>query len=178
MSVHHTSGNYRDADYLVGMAAAVAVLLVLLFHSHPFALWAMPVDVVLGFVAGAALELAYSAAAPCAAPSIAAARRGGAILARAAFVSLGVWRTRGRTGIFIYASLFERVAVVVPDVGVDPKSVGHGWTVFADAASESVRRRDFDEFERAVRSLGPALSQALPRADDDENEIPNAMDVT
>ena len=48
--------------------------------------------------------------------------------ARAAFVDQGISRTRGRTGILVFVSLFEREVEVVADVGVDPVLLGEDWT--------------------------------------------------
>ncbi|HVH43033.1 MAG TPA: hypothetical protein VM925_11840, partial [Labilithrix sp.] len=65
--------------------------------------------------------------------------------------------------------------VVVPDVGIDPALI----RTAAANLEGSVKRPvpSFDAFIAALDSLGPALAAAMPRRDDDVNELPDDMGV-
>jgi len=168
--VRHTSGAWREVDLAVGAAAAFGVLLVLLFHPRSFAVEGMPVDVAVAFVAGAVLCSAISPFKRLLLPRKRVAAQVRA-KAREAFVDQGVCRTRGRTGILVYASTFERRVELVVDVAVDARLL----EAQERALSDSIRRGpDLDAFLEAVRAIGPALSASLPRSEDDVNELPDA----
>jgi putative membrane protein len=168
--VRRTSGSWREVDLAVGAVAGFAVLLLVLFHPKPIPVVAMPVDVALGFVAGAVLSANLSLVKRALLPR----RRVRAqvlAMARAAFVEQGVSRTTGRTGILVYVSTFERLVEVVADIGVDTKAV----QAELDALRASLSRgADLDRFVAAVRALGTPLGACLPRSADDVNELPDA----
>jgi putative membrane protein len=168
--VRRTSGTWREVDLAVGALAGFAVLLLVLFHPKPIPVIAMPVDVALGFVAGAVLSANLSMVKRALLPR----RRVRAqvlALARAAFVEQGVSRTTGRTGMLVYVSTFERLVEVVADVGVDPTAVQPA----IDAVRTSLAGgADLERFLATLRALGPPLGQALPRSEDDVNELPDA----
>jgi putative membrane protein len=88
-----------------------------------------------------------------------------------AFHDLGIGRTSGRNGILVLVALFEHEVAVIPDVGVDPALI----QAAASDLERSVHRPvpDFDAFLSALESLGPALAKAMPRRDDDVNELPD-----
>ena len=167
--VHRASGTWREVDLAVGAAVAFGVLLLVLFHPKPIPVVAMPVDVALAFVAGALL---CASVAPFKRLLLPRRRLRAQVLAcaRSAFVEQGVSRTRGRTGVLVYVSTFERRVEVVADMGVDAELLV-GPT---RALSAAVAGADFDAFIEALRSLGPELGAALPRATDDINELPDA----
>jgi putative membrane protein len=168
--VHRTSGTWREVDLAVGALAGFAVLLLVLFVPQPIPVVAMPVDVALGFIAGAVLCASVS---PLKRALLPRRRVRAQVLAqaRAAFVEQGVSRTTGRTGILVYVSTFERLVEVVTDIGVDPKTA----EAELDALRSSMRAgADFDGFITKLRALGPPLGTALPRSPDDVNELPDA----
>jgi putative membrane protein len=168
--VRRTSGTWREVDLAVGALAGFAVLLLVLFHPKPIPVIAMPVDVVLGFVAGAVLCANLSVVKRALLPRR-RVRTQVLAMARAAFVEQGVSRTTGRTGLLVYVSTFERRVEVVTDVGVDPGAV----QVELDAVRASLDAgADLARFLGAVRALGPALGRTLPRSEDDVNELPDA----
>ena len=149
--VHRTSGTWREVDLAVGALAGFAVLLLVLFHPKPIPVVAMPVDVALGFVAGAVLCASLSPLKRALLPRRRVAAQVLA-MARAAFVEHGVSRTTGRTGILVYVSTFERIVEVVADVGVEPKAVQSE----IDALQSSLARgADLGGFVAKVRALGP-----------------------
>jgi len=168
--VHRVSSPWREVDLAVGAAAAFGVLLLVLFHPKPIPVVAIPVDVALAFAAGALLCASLSPVKRLLLPR----RRVEAQVracARAAFVEQGVSRTRGRTGVLVYVSTFERRVEVVADIGVDAKILEGPSQALSAAVA---RGADFDSFVEGLRALGPALAGCLPRADDDVNELPDA----
>jgi putative membrane protein len=172
--VCRTSARWREVDLAVGAAASFGVLLLLLFHPRPIAVEIMPVDVALSFLGAAVLSASI---APFKRALLPRARVADQVrrAAKAAFVDQGVSRTRGRTGILVYASTFERRVEVVADVGVDAKLLELQTKALAASLA---RGADLDAFVEGVRAIGPALAAALPRADDDVNELPDAPVVS
>jgi putative membrane protein len=171
--VRRTSGAWREVDLAVGALAAFGVLLVLLFHPHPFAVETMPLDVAVAFLAGAVVCSSVSSFKRLLLPRK-RARAQVRAKAREAFVDQGVSRTSKRTGILVYASMFERRVELVVDVGVDGKLLAAQETALGDAIR---RGPDLDAFLAAVRAIGPALSASLPRSEDDVNELPDAPEI-
>ncbi len=168
--VQRTSGAWREVDLAVGALAGFAALLVVLFHPRPIPVAIMPVDVALAFVVGAVL----CANLPPVKRALLPRKRVAAqvlAMARAAFVTQGVSRTTGRTGILVYVSTFERRVEIVADVGVDPACMQGEVEALRGALS---RGADLDGFVLRVRALGTPLGRALPRSEDDVNELPDA----
>jgi putative membrane protein len=168
--VRRTSASWREVDLAAGAVAGFAVLLLVLFHPKPIPVVAMPVDVALGFVAGAVLSANLSLIKRALLPR----RRVRAqvlAMARASFVEQGVSRTTGRTGILVYVSTFERLVEVVVDVGVDPGVMQAELDALRASLSHGA---DLGHFIAAVRALGTPLGACLPRSADDVNELPDA----
>jgi putative membrane protein len=175
VAVRSASTSYRDVDYLFGFAASIATLLVLLFDPHPFALEGMPLDLVAAFAGGAALcaKVHPLRRALTSRKRMDAACRAAA---RAAFVELGVGRTRDRTGIFVLVSLFEQRVSLVTDVGIDPASLGPEWGARVSTLEASLTSGPgVDRFVEALRPLGPVLAAAMPRRADDVNQLPDEV---
>ena len=175
VAVKHTSGTYREADYLAGFLLALVTLCALLFLPVSFAITAMPVDVAVAFAVGAF----FTANAPPLRRLLIPRRRLQVqvrAVAREAFVDRGVSRTKGRNGIFVLVSTFERAAMVVTDVGIDTKTLGEPWNAAVAAIERSAGGVDIDAFVEALRSLGPALADAMPHQADDVNELPDEVD--
>jgi putative membrane protein len=177
LAVRPISGHYRHVDYLAGLVLAFVVLLLLLFLPQPFTVDTMPIDVLAAFAIGA---LGCAHAPPLRRRLVATKLLDDSVrtAARAAFVDGGVARTRGRTGVLIFVSIFERRVEVVGDLGIDPERLGEAYAAAVGAIRGSLSTGlDFTKFLAAVEALGPALEGALPRREDDENELSDAMDV-
>ena len=168
--VRRSSARWREVDLAVGAAAAFAVLLLTLFHPKPIPIVAIPVDVALGFAAGAVL--AYGIA-PFKRALLPRARLAAQVtaMARAAFVEQGVSRTTGRTGLLVYVSTFERRVELVPDTGIDAARLSAAFDALRGSLDHGV---ELDAFLHALSALGPPLGEALPRSADDVNELPDA----
>jgi len=173
VAVRPSSGHYRHADYLFGFVVALGTLTALLFLPVDFPIETFPLDVAVGFVLGALLaELVPPLRRLLVAPSLRQANVRRAALA--AFVELGVSRTRRRTGVLIYVSMFERHVEVVADVGLLPTAVEREWEACAAGLLTAVRPRfDAQRFLDALRAFGPVLARLAPRGDDDVNELPD-----
>lgn len=174
VTVKRASGGYRDADAVVGAAVAWLVLLLLLFLPQDFDVRFMPLDVVLGFALGYVVSRRSDVLRRLA--TRAKSRRGLVeVAARAAFVELGIGRTRGRTGVLVYASMLERRAALVADRALHDGGLVDVLDEVESALNEALARLDFKAFIEALEALGPRLAPALPRAEDDENELPDEV---
>lgn len=92
--------------------------------------------------------------------------------ARAAFVEQGVFRTQGRTGILVYISLFERRVALVGDVAIEEANLGEALAnAKTNFQAALVAKDSLVATTDALRKLGEALSEALPRSNDDVNEL-------
>jgi putative membrane protein len=172
--LERASAPYREATYFAGFIASLVVLILLLFSPWSFPLASFPVDVALGFGLGAVVGSRVDAV-KRALSSAADRKRAVAHAARAAFVDRGITRTSGRTGVLVYVSMVERRVEVVADVGVPVEAMGEAFTSAVARLSDAIARPDLDGFLAALRGLGPVLKQALPRAADDVNELPDEV---
>jgi putative membrane protein len=169
------SDHYREADYLFGFLVSLATLVTMLYVERDFVLGSFPVGVVAGFLGG---TLASAHVAQIRRLLLFPARKLAAVrlCARAAFHDQGVSRTRHRTGILLYISMFERRVEVLPDVGIEAAHLGPDWKAAVATLEGSLAPSpDFDRFLAAVRALGPILGRSLPRTEDDVNELPDEV---
>lgn len=174
VAVRRRSAPYLHANAAIGAAVAVAGLAAMLFSAHVFALTSILIDpFVVGGVAGAVVEL-LPAVKRLLSPR---AMRQREVLrgARAAFVERGVHRTRDRSGILVYISWLEREVAVVADAGIEralPAEIHADAVRSLTAAIPSGGAAVARQLER----FAPALAAAMPRRDDDVNELPDAID--
>jgi putative membrane protein len=178
VAVRHSSDAYRDINYLVGFAAALAALGALLFSDVPYRIEWMPADVVIVFLLG----VFVARHAPPLRRFLLGRRRAKSTVeaaGRVVFFDRGITHTHKRTGILVFVSTFERKVSVLVDVGVDAASLGEPWTRAILALEDAVASNlDFELFVAALRSLGPALGGVLPRHEDDANELPDEVDAS
>jgi putative membrane protein len=153
-----------------GTAVAVLVLVVMLVSPQVYDVYTMPLDALLAFVLAAlachfvpSLRRALTPKRRC----VEAARRG----ARTAFAELGVAKTKQRSGVLVFVSLFERAAVVVADEGVPTELLGAPWRDQLRALDARVAAGDFEGFSTRLEAFGPLLARVLPRRPDDANEL-------
>lgn len=89
-----------------------------------------------------------------------------AVRARAAraFVEEGLHRTAEESGVLVFASLFERRAVVLGDRGIHEKMGEEGWTRAVEALAGGMRRGDPGQgFVDAIALCGARLAEHFPR---------------
>lgn len=96
--------------------------------------------------------------------------------ARALFVEKNLADTRARTGVLLYISLAERLAVFVADLGVRERVPQLAWDARADTIRTLVGRgRPAAELVEPIAALGVVCGRHLPRRDDDVNELDDGV---
>jgi putative membrane protein len=166
IAVRRRAARYVMTSVLFGAACACAGFLVMWFSPREYDVRTMPLDVLLAFLLGAGLVLAVPRLRRLLTPN-GRLERNAEAAAKQAFGALGIEKTRGRTGVLVYVSLFERTAVLVPDSGVPEAAL----TGARAALKRAVARLDLADFFGALGQLGPACAAVLPRQPDDENEL-------
>lgn len=97
--------------------------------------------------------------------------------AAAAFFDARIHHTEGSTGILFYVSLFEHRAVVRADRAVEEKLGRGALDELCAALIASLHRGDHpaDALQSVIVDAGERLGKVLPRADDDANELEDAL---
>jgi putative membrane protein len=95
------------------------------------------------------------------------------------FISRGLTRTRGRTGVLIYVAVAEHHAEIVADTGISERVDPEVWRHLIEELIEQIRNgRAAKGLLAAVKSVGRILAEHAPPHADDENELPNKVIVT
>ncbi|GAB5351260.1 TPM domain-containing protein [Qipengyuania sp. 483] len=85
-------------------------------------------------------------------------------------------RTHGRTGVLLYLSMREHRAEIVADEPIAEMVHAEIWgEAMADMLAEVSRGRLAEGLAAGVRDVGKVLAENFPRADDDENELPDRL---
>jgi len=85
-------------------------------------------------------------------------------------------RTHGRTGVLIFVSLREHRAQIVADSSIAEKVDPEVWgAAMVDMLREIKQGQLGAGIAAGVRDVGEILSEHFPRADDDENEVPDRL---
>jgi putative membrane protein len=149
---------------------ALAALLFYVFAPYTFYDDLGALAIVFAFAAGA---LASAVIAPLKRVALGRRRRDSVrSAARVAFVDQRIATTAERAGILVFVSLLEREVEVVADTGVAVADMGASWTEAVATLEGALRRSaSLDDFAAALDKLGAALSVAMPRAANDENEL-------
>lgn len=167
------SGSYSDADLGWGIAGAM-VTLALILHGP----WLFHPDLVLlnVFLAGLFCWWVSRRSRTLRRWLTSSARRRDQAEDAAArvFLERAVSATRARTGVLVYVSLLERVAVVRPDYGVEGRVPGAFWNEVRDRLGRVDDEEDLEAalFEILAR-MREVLSEALPGQADDQDELPD-----
>jgi putative membrane protein len=84
--------------------------------------------------------------------------------------------TKERTGVLIYASLKDRVAVVIADSGINTKVGAQGWRgVVALLTSNLKAGRPGDGFVLAIEACGRLLATHFPATGPNPDELPDTI---
>lgn len=175
IAVRPRSDRYAHAPAAVGALVGLASLAFLLYGEPSFGLHWFLVDPALVGLLAAWLARDSAAAARLLTP---ASWRREAVerAARASFVEHGVSETSGRTGVFVYVSLAERAAVVLVDVGVRCAVPQGPWARATAALAAAVAGgAGARELAPKIAALAELCADALPRAEDDVNELPDEV---
>mgnify|MGYP006921596764 CR=1 FL=1 len=98
--------------------------------------------------------------------------------ARRSFFDSRVHHTAGSTGVLVYVSLFEHVAVILADQQVTEKLGQEKLDEFCKEMTGALKQRKYtDAFCRTIEKVGAALGEVLPREADDKNELEDALVV-
>lgn len=85
-------------------------------------------------------------------------------------------RTHGRTGILIYVSLREHHAEILADAAIATKVSPEVWGEAMAALLAGIRAGNLASgLSGAVERVGAVLAEHFPRADDDQNELPDRV---
>jgi putative membrane protein len=85
-------------------------------------------------------------------------------------------RTHGRTGILIYLSMREKRAEIVADEAIASKVSPEVWGAAMAAMLADIRQgRIADGMIAGVSEVGKVLAEHFPRAEDDQNELPDRL---
>lgn len=97
--------------------------------------------------------------------------------AEVAFLEEEVFRTRERTGILLFLSLFEHRVVVLGDTGINQKVKQEEWDSLVKKLAQGIRAgRAKDALIEAIRECGPLLErQGVAIRHDDQDELSNEL---
>ena len=85
-------------------------------------------------------------------------------------------RTHGRTGILIYLSMREHRAEIVADEAIARLVTADVWgAAMADMLKEIRQGRIAEGLVAGIDDVGQVLSEHFPRAEDDQNELPDRL---
>jgi putative membrane protein len=85
-------------------------------------------------------------------------------------------RTHGRTGVLIYLSIREHRAEIVADEAIARLVSAEVWgEAMADMLKDIRHGRIADGLAAGVADVGAVLAQHFPRAEDDQNELPDRL---
>ncbi|QGY39589.1 hypothetical protein GM415_05475 [Pseudodesulfovibrio cashew] len=93
-----------------------------------------------------------------------------------AFYVNGLHRTRDRTGIIIYVSVYERTVRILADKGINDKVNPTAWDeVVADITKGIKEGRPGEALCRGVVRCGDLITRHFPVKHDDTDELPNLI---
>jgi putative membrane protein len=97
--------------------------------------------------------------------------------AAGAFLEQEVFRTRERTGILLFLSLFERRVVLLADSGIHQKVEEGQWEAITSRLAEGIRQgRPGPALAEAIRACGELLERhGVERRTDDQDELSNEL---
>jgi len=94
------------------------------------------------------------------------------------FLIRGMARTREHTGVLIFASLAERYARIIADVGIAEKVPPQSWKRAVDCIVTSAQEgRIADGLVKSIDICATTLADPFPRRADDTDELPNRVYV-
>jgi putative membrane protein len=92
------------------------------------------------------------------------------------FAERGLHGTRGRTALLVFVSELERRVVLLGDRSLHDEVGHHGWDEYVALLLEHIRAGEARVgLLKVLERLAPRLASAAPRAEDDVNELPDAV---
>jgi uncharacterized membrane protein len=96
--------------------------------------------------------------------------------AQAAFLHLGMDRTREHNGVLIFVAPRTRQFAVIGDAGIHARCGDSFWQELAAAMTDHFRKSEFTPaLLHGVKRAGELLAQHFPRRPDDRNELPDRI---
>lgn len=183
------SGRYDRAEDMFGLLLAViAVVVAWVFIPEPTTetgswgttpVWVKPVCLVAAAVVAFVLGAVVASYVGCLRRLFTPRRQmRDEVTARAreVFFDSRLHHTAGATGLLVYVSLYEQMAAVLADQAVIDKLGQSALDEICAKLTESLREVDpCLAICRTIEQAGQRLSAVLPRADDDVNELPDAL---
>ena len=97
-------------------------------------------------------------------------------MARRQFLEQGLHHTKGETGVLIFVSEAERYVEILADRGVSAHVDDSRWQAIIDRFVANVqRKRVASGFVEAIGECGDILAEAVPKTDDNPNELSNRL---
>jgi putative membrane protein len=185
-----SSGRYDRSEDVAGLWCGLALFLVVwsVFptESHsgswsaPAPVWqflAFASSIVAGFLIGAVVVSRTHALRRLFTP-VRQLRDEVQLRARAVFFDQRVHHTQGASGVLLYVSLFERMATVLADKSVvDKLGQPRIDALCAEFTGRLQAASSITALTETIQAVGRSLSESLPRADDDVNELADALVV-
>jgi putative membrane protein len=169
------SGSYDDVDMRWALAFALVTLLVVAYTNVDLNVHGAVLDVMIGATVGwflssrsVALRRLWTGA----------ERRRVQVKqgAQLAFMQLGLSKTRERTALLVYCSLLENRAEILTDLGVEAKVPKALWNTLHHQLEACPNAPALEAaILAALDSIAEPLAAALPRPDDDVNELPDQV---
>lgn len=92
------------------------------------------------------------------------------------FFREGLHRTRDKTGVLIFISVFERRVWVLGDQGINSKVSKEQWDNIVQIITGGIKRKNPAEaICRAVKEVGQMLQENFPIKPDDQDELKNLI---
>jgi len=92
------------------------------------------------------------------------------------FISLGMDKTREKTGVLIFLLISEHAFQIVADEGINKKVSPDFWESLAGNLSSAFRQEKYyDGLCRTIDEIGVILKKEFPSAPGDTNELPNTI---
>lgn len=94
------------------------------------------------------------------------------------FTESGVYNTRDRTGILIFISTLEKQIQLIADSGINKKIEQSQWNEIVENIANGVKEKTLSKnLIESIDECGKLLSKHFPIKDDDENELPNEINI-
>lgn len=169
----HRAASYRSVPLLYGLLAALLVPWPLMWLTDLGTARLLLVQLLAALVI--VLATAPAAIRPRLVPPVLRRRRAREAAQRA-FESLGVMRTRGRTGVLLYLSVAERHAEVIGDSAIAPLIDEAEWRAIIDDLVAGLGREGRAAgLLAAIARIGSLLARHVPAGPSDRNELPNRI---
>jgi putative membrane protein len=174
VTVRRASGQYRDADLAFASLCAFVALVFYVYYPTEFPDDPVPPAIFVLYLASALFcsQVAWLRRVFVRKVRL---RQETERAARAEFLTQGISATRTRCGILVYVSLFERHVEVVCDVGISGAVLSAPCEEALTRVRLCLREGGVGALTSALGVLGVALSQTLPRAADDVNELADGV---